>query len=141
LILKLLILFQATAPPFGQTTFLRRKGEAMTELSHLQGKIETENHRVIQAYAQIDKIIEILKARGRGDDPGNLLNEIAKVLGLPALGVAGMTNDFKISHTRGKTPPHEQPDLCMEFLMTSGEQGFAIGGSETLLSTKRSSAD
>lgn len=46
----------------------------------------------------ITKIIEILDARGRGDNPNDLLNKIAGVLGLPALGVAGMTNDFKVSH-------------------------------------------
>jgi hypothetical protein len=95
----------------------------MTEISHLQGRFEREIHRDTQVYEQVIKIIKILKARGHGDDPNNLLNEIAKVLGLPTLGVAGMSNDFKISH------------------IVNRKQGIVIGGSKTLLNTKHSSAD
>ena len=85
----------------------------MTELSCLQKKFETESRHTIQAYEQVEKIIKILKARGRGDNPNNLLNEIANVLGLPALGVAGMTNGFKVSH-----------------VIISEKQGVAIGANK-----------
>ncbi|MCX6761282.1 MAG: hypothetical protein NTY33_00335 [Candidatus Moranbacteria bacterium] len=76
---------------------------------------------MIKVCEQVDRIVEILKARGHGDNPSDLLNEIAKILGLPALGVAGINNDFKISHTKEKTPPHEQPTSFRNVLFAGGE--------------------